>query len=144
MLNAYSAIAGDVYGLSGVELWVVKLEGQDGADTDILTASSLGSAVQIKADLKGCTVPAWLPLLSEESLPAVRKYTSNLLYAQDAPALDWSILTNCLCLQLSVSRRRTGTKKQTGARTLTLMMRLIYGLQTCLGNDLSTAHTKPG
>ena len=31
----------------------------------------LGSAVQIQADLKGCTVPAWLPLTAaKEELPA--------------------------------------------------------------------------
>ena len=86
MMNAYSAVAGDVYGLSGVELWVVKLEGQDGADSDILTASSLGSAVQIKADLKGCTVPAWLPLLSEESLPSVPEHQPKADWQKEA---DW-------------------------------------------------------
>jgi hypothetical protein len=47
---------------------------------DILAASSVGSAVQIKADLKGCTVPAWLPLPTAKA---------NLPIPEAQPKPEW-------------------------------------------------------
>ena len=90
----YSAVVRDACALASAELWVVKLECPAGSASDvsssgqgpsfdrpgvsgspqsysILRRSMLGSAVQIQADLKGCTVPAWLPLTAaKEELPA--------------------------------------------------------------------------
>lgn len=97
VLAVYNAIVLDAYALTSTELWVVKLEcaarsGSEALSDDghgktsargneagsnhrdgshgILRTSTLGSAVQIRADLKGCTVPAWLPLtVSQQRVP---------------------------------------------------------------------------
>ena len=98
ILQIYSAIVRDVYAVSGTEMWVVKLdctgappraaqatttervtgstrphmaESQHCKESpSILRTSTLNSAVQIQMELKGCTVPAWLPLTTvKQELP---------------------------------------------------------------------------
>ncbi len=109
----YSAVVRDVYALTNAELWVVKLDckanstpevssadhgisprlpngsgsNQHDRRHDILRTSTLGSAVQIQAELKGCHVPAWLPLMTamqELPVPAAQPKTD-----WEAEA-DWS------------------------------------------------------
>ena len=100
ILAVYSAAVRDVCALAGAELWVVKLDCPAGSASELSSSgqgtsferpgasgshqsygptfmrrSALGSAVQIQADLKGCTVPAWLPLSAakhELSRPATQ------------------------------------------------------------------------
>ena len=51
--------------VTGSELWAGRLEGCTAPGAD---GATLGSAVQLNAQLKGCTIPAWLPR-NKEPLP---------------------------------------------------------------------------